>query len=50
MTPMGNAEQALSRCTRQSSTGVLIFTKRYYSEIIGMGGRPRPAAPSPANP
>jgi hypothetical protein len=50
VTPAGNARAGGVAVSQDNPLpGVLIFTKRYYSEIIETGGRPRPAAPSPAD-
>ena len=51
ITPAGNVRAGGGAVTQNHpAPSVLLFTKRYYSEILEMGGQPRAAVPPPANP
>jgi hypothetical protein len=50
ITPAGNPRTGGVAVTQDNpQPNLLIFTQRYYSEMIVMGGQPRPVAAPPAN-
>jgi hypothetical protein len=51
ITPAGNPRAGGLAVTQdRPQPNLLIFTRRYYSEIIVMGGQPRAVVPTPADP
>jgi len=51
ITPAGNPRAGGAAVTQDDpQPNLLIFTSRYYSEIIVMGGQARAAVPAPVNP